>query len=173
MMKRRWLAVAVVVWLMMGGVSQAEMKQLVLRVDGLACPFCAYGLEKKLMVLPGVTSYDADLREGKVFVGLEPSASVDVEHVQEAVSKGGFTLRSITLTASGTLTKTAHGWTLDVNDANQLVLMRSERLGLQLEDGMRPGQVVEVSGLLQARDASSQKVVIEDIRLLGQSNLEP
>ena len=172
-MNRRWLAVAVAVWLMMGGVSQAGMKQLVLRVDGLACPFCAYGLEKKLMALPGVTSYDADLREGKVFVGLEPSASVDMEQVQEAVKKGGFTLRSITLTASGTLTETADGWMLDVNDADQFLLVSPERLGPQLEDGVRQGQVVEVTGVLQTRETGPPELSIEDIRPVGQTVQDP
>ena len=168
-MNRRSLVVAVAVWFMMGGVSQAGMKQLVLRVDGLACPFCAYGLEKKLKVLPGVTSFDADLREGKVFVGLEPSASVDVEQVQEAVKKGGFTLRSITLTASGTLTETADGWMLNVNDADQFLLVSSERLGPQLEDGAKQGQIVEVTGMLQTRGTGPLEFSIEDIRPIEQS----
>lgn len=77
--------------------AQEEERTLVLRVDGLACPFCAYGLEKKMMALPGVVSYDADLREGKVFVGLSADASVDEEDVRRRVKKSGFTLRGLTV----------------------------------------------------------------------------
>ncbi|MDX1629678.1 MAG: heavy-metal-associated domain-containing protein, partial [Fulvivirga sp.] len=33
-------------------------------VDGLSCPFCAYGLEKKLKNLDGVTNIKVDIENG-------------------------------------------------------------------------------------------------------------
>lgn len=94
----RWVMGLLVAGVALGPASAfAEEREAVLRVDGLACPFCAYGLEKKLTALPGVTSYDADLREGKVFVGLAPEASVDDEDLRRRVKESGFTLRGVTI----------------------------------------------------------------------------
>ncbi len=172
-MNNRWLIAAVALWLLMAGISEAGMQQLVLRVDGLACPFCAYGLEKKLTALPGVTSYDADLREGKVFVGLESSASVVVERVQQAVREAGFTLRSVMLTASGTLTETADGWMLTVSAADQFLLVSAEPTRPQFGNWARQGQVVEVTGTLQTRETGPPALSIEAIRPVGQTVQDP
>ncbi len=39
-----------------------------LRVDGLACPFCAYGIEKKLKALDGVVRLETNIKDGTVLV---------------------------------------------------------------------------------------------------------
>ncbi len=38
--------------------TQAQVTSLTVSVDGLACPFCAYGVEKKLKRVEGVKSID-------------------------------------------------------------------------------------------------------------------
>ncbi len=38
------------------------------QVDGLACPFCAYGIEKKLSAVPGVDKLETDIAAGTVAV---------------------------------------------------------------------------------------------------------
>jgi len=180
-MTTRWLIAGVAVWLLMAGPAEAGMQRLVLRVDGLACPFCAYGLEKKLLALPGVTSYDADLREGKVFVGLNASASLPAfERVRDMVKKAGFTLRSVSLTATGTLSRTAEGWVLAPNDSSRLLLYEI-RTGQEPDDGDRPPPalsealtarlttwerqriVVEVTGTLHTHEDRLPAMALEDI----------
>lgn len=39
-----------------------------LHVDGLSCPFCAYGLEKKLGEVEGVQSLETNIKDGTVTV---------------------------------------------------------------------------------------------------------
>ena len=39
-----------------------------MRVDGLACPYCAYGIEKKLKAIDGVQKIDVNLDDGLVIV---------------------------------------------------------------------------------------------------------
>lgn len=39
-----------------------------LHVDGLSCPFCAYGLEKKLGEVDGVQSLETNIKDGTVTV---------------------------------------------------------------------------------------------------------
>jgi len=65
-----------------------------LAVDGLACPFCAYGIEKQLSRVDGVETVETDVRAGKVVVTLRDGATLDEERARTAVESAGFTLRS-------------------------------------------------------------------------------
>lgn len=68
-----------------------------IRVDGLACPYCAYGIEKKLNELDGVKFIDMDLEKGLVTV-----EAYDVElndaQLKQLFHDAGFTYRSKTVT---------------------------------------------------------------------------
>lgn len=64
-----------------------------LEVDGLACPFCAYGIEKKLNAVPDVERIETDIREGVVIVTMEDGAVLDESTAKQAVREAGFTLR--------------------------------------------------------------------------------
>ncbi len=65
-----------------------------LQVDGLACPFCAYGIEKKLSAIDGVEKIDVDIKEGQVIVTLADGASLSEDRARQAVKDAGFTLRA-------------------------------------------------------------------------------
>ncbi len=65
-----------------------------LRVDGLACPFCAYGIEKQLSKLEGVARIDVDIEKGTVMVKLNEGATLDEATAKAAVKRAGFTLRT-------------------------------------------------------------------------------
>ncbi len=65
-----------------------------LRVDGLACPFCAYGIEKQLSKLDGVARIDVDIENGAVMVRLNEGATLDEATAKAAVKRAGFTLRA-------------------------------------------------------------------------------
>jgi len=64
-------------------------------VDGLSCPFCAYGLEKNLKKVKGIESVNIDMKTGKATVVLKPYAHVGDAALKEAVKKAGFTAREI------------------------------------------------------------------------------
>lgn len=61
-------------------------------VGGLSCPFCVYGVEKKLKNLEGVVDIESELKTGEFFVKVEDGASLSEETIEELVSKAGFTL---------------------------------------------------------------------------------
>ncbi len=65
-------------------------------VDGLSCPFCAYGLEKNLKKMNGVESVKIDLKTGKATVTLKQGTDVDDKTLRQAVKKAGFTAHTIT-----------------------------------------------------------------------------
>ncbi len=67
-----------------------------LRVDGLACPFCAYGIEKKLNAIDGVNNVDLDLNSGLVTVDVTEGAALNDSQMTELFNDAGFTYRSMT-----------------------------------------------------------------------------
>ena len=64
-----------------------------LTVDGLACPFCAYGVEKKLGAVDGVEGLDIDINEGVIWVTMAGETVLDEATAKQAVEDAGFTLR--------------------------------------------------------------------------------
>lgn len=64
-------------------------------VDGMACPFCAYGIEKKLKNLDAVQEMEVQLEEGRVLLAFEEGQSLTKEDIQGAVKNAGFTARKI------------------------------------------------------------------------------
>ncbi len=89
-MRSRLLITAVLV--VCAAVARAQSSEYRVFVDGLACPFCAYGVEKQLLELEGVTGVETQIREGFVVVTVEEGASLSEEQARRAVREAGFTL---------------------------------------------------------------------------------
>ncbi|MDQ6957463.1 MAG: heavy metal-associated domain-containing protein [Mariprofundaceae bacterium] len=67
-----------------------------IQVDGLSCPFCAYGLEKNLKKVNGIESVKIDMKTGKATVTMQANTEVTDKSLRQAVKKAGFTARDIT-----------------------------------------------------------------------------
>ncbi len=70
--------------------------QVIVRVDGASCPFCAFGLEKRIGRLEGVRDVKMELKAGKAIVTLKEGATVSEDALRQAVKEAGFTPREIT-----------------------------------------------------------------------------
>jgi copper chaperone CopZ len=66
-----------------------------IRVDGLSCPFCAYGLEKKLKKVDGAKNLFIQLEEGLVSLNVPASKKPSEEVIKKIVTDAGFTPREI------------------------------------------------------------------------------
>ncbi len=62
-------------------------------VDGLACPFCAYGIEKQLLAIEGVATVDTDIKLGSVTVTMQTGSMLAEDAARKAVEAAGFTIR--------------------------------------------------------------------------------
>ena len=71
----------------------ADSRVYKLYVDGLACPFCAYGVEKHVGGLDIVKSVEILIDEGIVAVTMAPGKTLDEANAKQAISDSGFTLR--------------------------------------------------------------------------------
>ena len=75
-------------------IAQAEEAVYTIQVDGLSCPFCAYGIEKQLSAIDGVDSVAVNISKGLVNVTMLQGILLDKKQAQQAVTDAGFTLRS-------------------------------------------------------------------------------
>ncbi len=64
-----------------------------LHVDGLACPFCAYGIEKQLSRIDGVETIDIDIGAGAITLAVTDGKTLDESTARRAVEAAGFSLR--------------------------------------------------------------------------------
>ncbi len=67
-----------------------------MRVDGLACPYCAYGIEKKLQKIDGVQKIDFDLNKGLVTVNVAEGVKLTEAQMTKLFKDAGFTYRNMT-----------------------------------------------------------------------------
>ena len=92
-MKRLLIAATSLLWSLSVFAAGTEYA---MRVDGLACPYCAYGIEKKLNQVDGVEKIDVDLAKGLVTVQTRDGTEISESQMQQLFKDAGFTYRSMT-----------------------------------------------------------------------------
>lgn len=70
-------------------------KHYEIRADGLACPYCAYGIERKFMKISGVKHVDIKLKEGLVLVTGDADLDLKDPQLKTLFNDAGFTYRKI------------------------------------------------------------------------------
>ena len=68
--------------------------QYALGVDGLACPFCAYGIEKRLSAIEEVEKVEIDIAKGQAVVTMREDSTLSEKQARQAIKEAGFTLGS-------------------------------------------------------------------------------
>lgn len=89
------LMITIAMSLLMMQPVQAAGTQYEMRVDGLACPFCAYGIEKKLKAIKGTSNIRVDLDNGLVKVDLVEGKDLEEGDMKKLFNDAGFTYRSM------------------------------------------------------------------------------
>jgi len=89
-MQRLALILISVLWLPL--VSWAEDQEIMnIDVTGLACPFCAYSVEKSLSKLSGVESVTVNLAANQVRIIMQAEQIADIKQIKLAIINAGFT----------------------------------------------------------------------------------
>ncbi len=70
-------------------------QEIFIRVDGASCPFCAFGLEKRLGLIEGVAHVRIEMRAGEAIITLKKRAQISEQVLRRAVEEAGFTPREI------------------------------------------------------------------------------
>jgi len=75
--------------------AQWPAESYVLRVDGLACPYCGYGVEKQFARKQGVEGTRIDIDAGVVVVMVGAETRFSDDELERTIDKAGFTLAEI------------------------------------------------------------------------------
>ncbi|MBI4521504.1 MAG: heavy-metal-associated domain-containing protein [Gemmatimonadetes bacterium] len=108
--------------------SQAQIRDLTVRVDGLTCPFCAYGLEKRLSRIDEVADVSVDQPKGLAVVTVKPGRVPDFHQMRQAILDSGFTPRAFNVTATGRIETWNGRLTLVVPENERFLLTDEARL---------------------------------------------
>ena len=75
--------------------AEKATQKISIKVEGLYCPFCAYGLEKQLKKLKGFKKVEVNLKHGIAELHVKPGVKVTDAAIQKAVEDAGFDSASI------------------------------------------------------------------------------
>ena len=154
--------------------ANAALVSADLRVNGLSCPFCAFGIEKKLLDVDGVQGVEVFLDDGRIALSFEPDSAATVSDLEEAVEKAGFELAGLKLTVRGRLLDGEQGRALLVASSQmrfRLVERRGERtepistttLNRLRESTGQGGSSVVFTGAVGDRDEEEPTLVVESL----------
>ena len=104
MFRKKEFATAILVTLAATSLLSAGVERVTVRVDGLACPFCAYNIEKRMRTLEGVTKdspFKMSVETGIAELAWSSTISFDPAAIRTQIRKAGFTPRDISITATG------------------------------------------------------------------------
>jgi len=77
--------------------QKSERDKVTVIVSGLGCPFCAYGLEKKILELENVKKFTTNLETGETSFLVLSSDSITIENVIDQVNNAGYTPGKVTI----------------------------------------------------------------------------
>lgn len=110
-----------------------------IRADGLACYFCAYGLERFFKKSGKIASYDMNMKEGIVEIGLiKGKPLITQEELHKIVYDAGYSPRSTTYELVGRVKKNGDGYIFKVTDTGQnFPLKTTDKLASVIEKTIR------------------------------------
>jgi hypothetical protein len=121
-----------------------------IRADGLACYFCAYGLERFFKKSGKVASYEMNMKEGIIEVGfLKGKPLITQDELHKIVYDAGYSPRSTTYELVGSVRKQDNDYIFTVLDTGQ---------GLSIKATDRLKSVVEKTIKLKAKVVKQEGV---------------
>ena len=129
---------------------QAELLEAKLQVNGMTCPFCAFGIEKKLRDLEGVKEVEVLLDEGIVHLSFQERNTATVHALQQAIDRSGFRLSGLNLDVRGILQRDDTDPVLYAGEnlRFRLLEMNKGRVQPASEDTLKKLQPVSGDGML-------------------------
>ncbi len=145
----------------------AEVIEVRLSVDGLSCPFCVYGLEKKLKNINGVKDLQIDLKSGSAVITLEEGLVPDTSTFENAVKKAGFTLGGMKITAVGSIVFKENRAFLKLRNSDQeylLLVVGTVTSSDRLQEFIEKGTVVVITGSIQEEANETTGLTAEKVK---------
>jgi copper chaperone CopZ len=163
------VVVGFVVFLLIPSWSRAELLAADLDVRGMTCPFCAFGVEKKLGAIDGVQEVSILLDEGVIRLVFSRANEATAGDIQRAVEEAGFSLLKGKLKVRGRLVRASNEIILDAGSKARFRLLETRAGGtgpLSAETGaamekVSGGRSLVVHGIVSALSAELPGLVVE------------
>ncbi len=151
--------------------SFSQGDQFTVKVSGLGCPYCAYGLEKKFSSVPGIQDIRINMENGVMTYQVPAANAMQQADVLALVKKAGYTVTDLSiLRADGTgevmaVQGTAPGGAGESCTAKQARKVVKETFAVKGSCGMCKSRIEEaalsVTGVEAASwDAKGQKLTV-------------
>ena len=131
--------------------AHAQVESATVVVEGMSCPFCAFGVEKRLKKVRGVGSIEINMAVGSASLSASEGESIDFSSIPEAIRKAGFTPGAIDVTAVGTVSAENEERALfkvSATDQEMLLVNLSEEIGKKVAEIAAAGVRMRVNGAL-------------------------
>jgi mercuric ion binding protein len=160
---------------MLVGISPAkgvpQIREVTVKLDGLSCPFCAYGLEKKLKKVAGVEKLEIKVDAGTARLTVQKGQRLSIEVVERTIKEGGFTPREVTVDVVGHLAEMNGRPVLKFAGADDLFLVTPNATFQRLKDTLKEGgEGIAVTGKVTREERQGHAghpylLSIEDVAL--------
>ena len=74
---------------------KGDLTHIKIGINGMACPFCAFGLEKKVKKIKGSKNFFVDINKGYITFSVPTNATPPEEELRKMVKEAGFEVRKI------------------------------------------------------------------------------
>ncbi len=75
--------------------QQQEHIYVKAEIKGMVCPYCAFGMEKKLKEISGVNNVEIELEEGLAYISTLKEQKPSKESIRNIILNAGFTVGKI------------------------------------------------------------------------------
>ena len=75
--------------------SQQTKTYVKIQVDGMACPFCSYGIEKKVRKLDGSADFYVEINDGWITFSVPSDKKPSVTDFEKLITEAGFIARTV------------------------------------------------------------------------------
>lgn len=119
----------------------AEIKEVEIKIDGLSCPFCVWGLKKQMKKIKNIEVLDISLKKSMAKVTLKKGSMLDIKDYKDAVKDSGFSIREISVAAEGGIESYGDFLALKVSGTDQLFILDNTK-------EIQPGSNVLIKGVV-------------------------
>jgi hypothetical protein len=138
-------------------VSQAQIKHIEMRVEGMTWNFWAYGVKQHLSRQSGVQTVEVTLIDGRVQITPKEDGQIDPAQLIKATYDSGVSVEEMDLTARGRIVRdSSRNLALQVEPNRSFVLVPDE-LSRELEPLADSQTVVTVRGQLYKKLSGKKK----------------
>ncbi len=149
--------------LLLTTIAQSRVADMTVTVDGMSCPFCAFGVEKRLRKVRGVATVAVDMKNGTAYLVAKPKVSIHYQDVPKAIKEAGFTAGTMVITVNGFIEQKNNSFFIQFDDLSLILEPGNTEMAAQLSNLTGSGKSVLLRGAVSRQTAANWSLTPESI----------